>query len=92
MMLRTSVLQPRTILDKRMAKRQHQAITQVMVHWEGLSPAYATWEDMDELKLQFTRFNLEDKVGFKKGQLVPAEEESEEDEDEEETRIINSKT
>ena len=88
MMPRTSVLQPRTILDRRMAKRQHQAITQVMVYWEGLSPADATWEDMDELKLRFPRFNLEDKVGFKEGQLVPAEEESEEDE--EETRIINS--
>jgi hypothetical protein len=27
------------------------------------------------LKLQFPRFNLEDKVGFKERQLLPAEEE-----------------
>lgn len=63
-----------------------------MVYWEGLSPADATWKDMDELKLWFPWFNLEDKVGFNEGQLVLAEEESEEDEDEEETHIINSKT
>jgi hypothetical protein len=74
----TPVLQPRTILERQIAKRQNQAITQVLIHWEGLSPADATWEYIDELKWRFPQFNLGDKVGFKKGQLFPAEGEGEE--------------
>jgi hypothetical protein len=54
---------------------KNKTVTQVLIHWDGLSPADATWEFTDELKLQFPRFNLEDKVGFKERQLLPAEEE-----------------
>jgi hypothetical protein len=62
-----------------MARRKTQTITQVLVHWDGLSPANATWKYIDELKLRFPQFNLEDKVGLKGGQLLPAEEDNEEE-------------
>jgi hypothetical protein len=48
-----------------------------LILWEGLAPTEATWEDMEELKLRFPLFNLEDKIGFKGRQLLPAEEERE---------------
>jgi len=76
---RTPDLQPRTILERQMARRKTQTITQVLVHWDGLSPANATWKYIDELKLRFPQFNLEDKVGLKGGQLLPAEEDNEEE-------------
>jgi hypothetical protein len=50
------------------------AITQVLVHWDGLSPTNATWEYIDKIKLRFPQFNIGDKVGFTKGQLIPAKE------------------
>ena len=77
MIPKTAALQPRTVLDRRMAKRHHQAHTQVLILWEGLAPTEATWEDMEEFKLCFPLFNLEDKIGFKGRQLLPAEEEME---------------
>jgi len=49
----------------------------VLILWEGLALADATWEDLEEFKLRFPLFNLEDKVGFKEGQLLPAEDELE---------------
>jgi hypothetical protein len=56
-------LQPRAILER----RNNQAATQVLIHWEGLPPADATWEFTEDLKLRFPTFNLEDKVGFEGG-------------------------
>ena len=40
---------------------KNKTVTQVLIHWDGLSPADATWEFTDELKLQFPQFNLEDR-------------------------------
>jgi hypothetical protein len=60
-----------------MVQRQNQAKTQVLILWEGLALADATWEDLEEFKLRFPLFNLEDKVGFKEGQLLPVEDELE---------------
>jgi hypothetical protein len=53
-----------------MIKRGQQAATQLLIHWQGLSPAEATWEFMDEVKLRFPTFNLEDKVVIKGGELL----------------------
>ncbi|XP_073265974.1 uncharacterized protein [Populus alba] len=63
-------LQPRAILDRRMTRQNNQAVTQVLIHWDGQPPAVATWEFNEELKLRFPQFNLEDKVGFKGKQLL----------------------
>jgi len=60
-------LQPRAILERRTTRRNNQAATQVLIHWEGLPLANATWEFTEDLKLRFPTFNLEDKVGFEGG-------------------------
>jgi len=74
----TPDLHPRAILDRRLVRKTHKATTQVLIHWEGLPPTDATWEFTDELSMRFPTFNLEDKVGFKEGRLLPTEEEEEE--------------
>ena len=60
-----------------MTRHNNQAATQVLIHWEGLPPVDATWEFNDELKLRFPTFNLKDKVGFEREQLLQAEEREE---------------
>ena len=67
---REPLLQPQAIMNRRMIKRGQQAATQLLIHWQGLSPAEATWEFMDEVKLRFPTFNLEDKVVIKGGELL----------------------
>ncbi|KAG7967526.1 hypothetical protein I3843_08G104000 [Carya illinoinensis] len=39
---------------------------ETLVHWQNLSPAEATWENLAELK---TRFFLQDKEIFKDGRI-----------------------
>ncbi|KAF2284477.1 hypothetical protein GH714_025524 [Hevea brasiliensis] len=52
---------PQDILDKRIVKRQNSAATQLLIDWKGHSPADATWEFAEEMKLRFPVFFLEDK-------------------------------
>ena len=42
------------ILDRRVRKRKEK----VLIHWQGLSPAEATWEEQQLLKNQFTELTL----------------------------------
>jgi hypothetical protein len=41
-----------------------------MVHWQGLSPAEATWEPLSEFELRFPSFALADKGNFKNGGVL----------------------
>ncbi|GAV81919.1 Chromo domain-containing protein, partial [Cephalotus follicularis] len=43
------IIQPQAILDRRIHKKQ----AEVLVHWKGLTPADATRENLEELKLRF---------------------------------------
>jgi hypothetical protein len=61
-MPQTQELQPQAIMERRIARRKNQAVTQVLIHWKGLSPADATWEMVDEIAARFPDFHLEDKV------------------------------
>ncbi|KAK0583302.1 hypothetical protein LWI29_035547 [Acer saccharum] len=54
---------PQAILET----RKKGGETEVLVHWQNLSPAEATWENLADLK---TRFFLEDKEIFKEGRVV----------------------
>jgi hypothetical protein len=65
-------LQPQAIMERRIARRRNQAITQVLIHWKGLSPADATWEITDEIATRFPEFHLEDKVGLMGEDLLHA--------------------
>jgi hypothetical protein len=52
---------PKAALDYRTKK----GVTEVLVHWEGLSPANATWENLNDMQLRFPSFVLEDKDNSK---------------------------
>ena len=48
---------PAAILDKRITKRNNQAVTQLLVQWSNLAPESATWEDYSFLVSQFPDFD-----------------------------------
>ena len=48
---------PQAILDRCIKRRKEE----VLVHWQGLSPVDATWEDVQLLQLRFPELSLEDK-------------------------------
>ncbi|KAK9187404.1 hypothetical protein WN944_018798 [Citrus x changshan-huyou] len=49
-----------TILDRRIRKKKQE----VIVHWQWMSPADATWEDRKFIKEQFLEIIFEDKGEF----------------------------
>ncbi|KAA8542515.1 hypothetical protein F0562_023667 [Nyssa sinensis] len=54
------VPKPQAVLDRRVRKKKDE----VLIHWQGLSPAEATWEDLVTMKQQFPEYCLEDKAAF----------------------------
>ena len=48
---------PQAVLDKRTRRNKEE----VLIHWQGLSPAEATWEDARTMRLHFPDITLEDK-------------------------------
>ncbi|GAV59674.1 Chromo domain-containing protein, partial [Cephalotus follicularis] len=40
---------PQVVLDRRTRRRREE----ILIHWQGLSPSYATWEDLKEMKGRF---------------------------------------
>ncbi|KAB5548165.1 hypothetical protein DKX38_011571 [Salix brachista] len=55
-----------TILDSRVVRNTHQ----ILVHWDGLSPADSSWEDVCSFKTRFPSFALADKSFFNGGSNV----------------------
>lgn len=53
---------PVAILDRQMVRRGRVAATKVLVHWSGTSPADATWEFLQDLRLRFPHIDLVGKV------------------------------
>lgn len=47
---------PQAILDRKMVKRHNQVVTQWLIHWEGRSPADASWEFAEVIKERFPWF------------------------------------
>ena len=45
--------------------RTKKGVTEVLVHCEGLSPADATWDNLNDMQLRFQSFVLEDKDNSK---------------------------
>lgn len=59
---------PPVILDRCTRKGR----SKVLVHWHGLSLAKATWEDLVQMRQQFTKAALEDKGNITRGELLCA--------------------
>ncbi len=51
------VARPQAILGH--CRRRHR--DEILVHWQGLSPIDATWEDLSFMQAQFPDYALEDK-------------------------------
>ncbi|KAK9073612.1 hypothetical protein SSX86_007936 [Deinandra increscens subsp. villosa] len=49
---------PRAILDRQLVKRRGKAAIRLLVHWQGMSVADATWEFMDDFQLRFPSFQF----------------------------------
>lgn len=54
--------EPKIILDRRLVKKGHRAVPEVLVKWQGLEADDATWESYHQLQERFPDLNLEDKV------------------------------
>jgi Chromo (CHRromatin Organisation MOdifier) domain len=50
------------ILDRRVVKKQNQAVVEVLLKWSNLHIEDATWEEYDQMKLQFDLSKFEDKL------------------------------
>ena len=48
---------PQAVLDRRTRQNKEK----VLIHWQGLSPAEATWEDARSMRLCFPDITLKDK-------------------------------
>lgn len=59
------ILWPTAVLDSRTIVQGSTLVPQVLIQWEGCSPAEATWEVAAELQASYPHFNLADKVHFK---------------------------
>jgi hypothetical protein len=58
---------PKSILSRRVVKRDNVAVPQIFVFWTNLPPEDASWEDYDSIAMRFPQFILEDKNHFKDG-------------------------
>ncbi|KAA8539425.1 hypothetical protein F0562_026117 [Nyssa sinensis] len=51
---------PQAVLDRRQRKNKEE----ILIHWQGLSLAEATWENLAAMQKQFPEHSLEDKAIF----------------------------
>jgi len=42
-----------------------KGVTEVLIHWDRMSPVDATWENLEDMQHRFPFFVLEDKDNFK---------------------------
>ena len=68
----TPDLQPQAVMERRINRKRNHAITQLLIHWKGFSPADATWESAEDITARFPNFHLEDKVGLMGEDLLHA--------------------
>ncbi|XP_058006849.1 uncharacterized protein LOC131182184 [Hevea brasiliensis] len=62
--LRDRLLQAQNAMKTIYDSKHDQGQPQVLVHWEGLSPAEASWEAVNSFRSRYPSFVLEDKHNF----------------------------
>ncbi|TXG63870.1 hypothetical protein EZV62_010864 [Acer yangbiense] len=55
-----SLLKKKAVLDRRQRKYEDE----ILIHWKGLSPAEATWENLAAMQKQFPSQGLKVKADF----------------------------
>ena len=61
--------EPIAILTSRERNIDGGSITEWLIQWKNKPMEEATWETIVDIKIQFTHFCLEDKVGFSRGSI-----------------------
>jgi len=61
---------PEAVVGERVVLQQDQEVPQILVKWMNLPTSEATWEGMEDFKMSFPNFNLEDKINFNGGSIV----------------------
>ncbi|KAJ8631092.1 hypothetical protein MRB53_024415 [Persea americana] len=59
---------PQTVLERRIKKRK----AELLIHWQGLTPAEATWEVEEDMKNRYPDLALEVKSSLRGGELLCA--------------------
>lgn len=54
---KTLLAASQALLERRVCKKRDE----VLIHWQGLTLAKATWKDVTQMKARFPDLNLEDK-------------------------------
>jgi hypothetical protein len=64
------ILQPTSVIDSMEIMCGTKSVPQVLIEWEGLSSAEATWEDKEDIALTYPNFNLEVKASVNGGSIA----------------------
>jgi hypothetical protein len=64
------VVLPSKVLDVRIIQQGQAKIPQVLIQWTNIPAQDATWENVQDIKVNFPKFNLEDKVLLKGDGIV----------------------
>jgi len=51
------LIEPIAVLDRRLVKRNNQAVVQLLVQWVNMPTSEATWEDYDSIVQRFPHFH-----------------------------------
>jgi Chromo (CHRromatin Organisation MOdifier) domain len=65
---------PVVILGRRMTPRKNKPVPQVLIRWYTLPDFDATWEDYEDMRMQFPEFVAEDSSNVKGELAVEGEE------------------
>lgn len=68
--LSATSLMPAAILERRMVKKGNQALVQLKIQWDTLSPEAATWEDYTVLRRRFPSAPIWEGSPFEEGDNV----------------------
>ncbi|XP_076934442.1 uncharacterized protein LOC143600713 [Bidens hawaiensis] len=49
---------PAVVIEKRIIKKRNRVGVRVLIKWEGLPLAEASWEDLEEMQLRFPEFSF----------------------------------
>jgi hypothetical protein len=58
------ITKPIRVQAWRVITRQGKPVSQLLIQWDLSQPEDATWEDLEDIRISFPDFNLEDKVNF----------------------------
>ena len=62
--------QPIAVLDSRLVSRGSSTVTELLIHWSGLSPTLVTWEECQDFYRRYKSVPACGQDGFRGGDSV----------------------